>query len=789
MPGGRGRLLLDGFLGIGTGLALLFPLIMLGAHSLRLSGMGEESVGYRYFYSLRILNSENERPWLPQGQLMGVVHEAIQRILTWTGHPASEVYPRIELFSYLAAALPFVIAIPIFIWAVRPLDVFIGKVLLALAAIAVSYEPRAGGGYHLAIPDYYTWVIPLALIALGWVFRVLRQEPKGGLKRAILLGIFAGCCLAVKPTYCVLALIVALVLCVRSATVRDAFTLCFASSFIAVQVSYLITLLYYRGDNIVALRHFEPAAFEGLSRDAAGNVWQWLEVAVLGNSFDATKIVLVWPCFLILALIYLPRRLVTFSLLPSAVLTVVLAYQRFYPPTLIELNMFGLTGMAIWIREGGPALRKNVSEWARHQRIRVGISPFWLGSGFALALGLLSARGMWTFVRLFEPCYVASAQANLRLDSFLAAHPGRTLFVVPDNNFRPTTVDSAIYKGGTNLYEDVWEKAAFVPSLFPNRDYIIHAGNLAIHPDRYDTLVYVALKGQEKKALEENSALYDIHQDLFSCPFEANLSLGPTNFFLPAIANSITFRSMYSPIASHTDRVLIGCVRKPVIGERPAEASENAIYSEGQLLMVEDQRVTRLTGVEGQVTQVLTLGAWDEERRTLAGLPAVRRSERWVVDTSSMQPAATRRNFETLASSHPSSDFWLGQALSVTRMSDEVGTFLRVRARKPLLYAGVYSAKPINSLDGAPMTVRAQVRTYAGQVASLLADDVTQPSGQPRRYEQKSKQAEQWAELTLHIPKIQFAESSDHIGLEIDRLRGGDYFDIRFLEGYIGVRP
>jgi hypothetical protein len=122
-------------------------------------------------------------------------------------------------------------------------------------------------------------------------------------------------------------------------------------------------------------------------------------------------------------------------------------------------------------------------------------------------------------------------------------------------------------------------------------------------------------------------------------------------------------------------------------------------------------------------------------------------------------------------------------------MSDEVGTFLRIRARKPLLYAGVYTAKPIDSLDDAPMTVRAQVRTYAGQVASLLADDITEPGGQPRRYEQTSKQTGQWAELTLHIPKVQFAESSDHIGLEIDRLRGGDYFDIRFLEGHIGVRP
>ena len=521
---GRGSLLLDGLLAALTGLALLFPLLLFGTQGFRLSGMGEESVGYRYFYSLRILYTRNERPWLPQGQLIGLVHEAIQYMLTSIGHPPSELYPRIELFSYVAASLPLVLAVPAFLWAVRPLSKALGKVLLALAIIAVSYEPRAGGGYHLAIPDYYSWVIPLGLITLGWALRALQQEPEGGFKRAVLLGTFAGCCLAVKPTYCILALIVGIVLCFRSRSVKDAFALSFAAPLIAVQVSYLITLLYYRGSNAVALLHFEPAAFEGL-RDPTASLWDWLQVALLANPPDATKLALVWPVFLTVCLIYLPRRLVTLSLLPSAILTLVLAFERFYPPTLIELNIFWLTGAAIWMQEVGPSMWQALSEWAREQS-HIKVSPVWMGGGVVLALGLLVAHEMWTFVRLFQPCYAASTQASLLLDRFLSAHPGRTLFLVPDNNFRPTTVDSSIYKGGANLSEDLWENGAFVPSLFPNRDYIIGKGNPAIRPDHHDTLVYVALRGRERDPAE--------HQQPLRCPPGAfQLLLGSESGFGP----------------------------------------------------------------------------------------------------------------------------------------------------------------------------------------------------------------------------------------------------------------
>src|SRR5690606_39079450 len=54
----------------------------------------EESVGFRYVHSLRILYGY-EHPWLPPGQLQGILHIAVQKLLTLFGHPIDEFFPRI----------------------------------------------------------------------------------------------------------------------------------------------------------------------------------------------------------------------------------------------------------------------------------------------------------------------------------------------------------------------------------------------------------------------------------------------------------------------------------------------------------------------------------------------------------------------------------------------------------------------------------------------------------------------------------------------------------------------
>ncbi len=781
----------DRALALLTCLALLLPLLVFGAQAIRLSGMGEESVGYRYFYSLRILYSPGDRPWLPQGQLAGLLHEIIQRLLSLLGRPLGEIYPRIEWFSYAAAAFPLLLAGPAFAWAIRPLRWRPGKFILAIAVVAISYEPRSGGGYHLVLPDYYTWILPTALIAIGWAFRALDAPPQEGIRRAVLLGLFAAACLSLKPTYVLLALLVGMVLLIRSATARDAFALCIIAPCIAVQMSYLLTLAYYAGDNKAALKHFHPEAFEGLARDSAANIGEWLEIALFGNPPDFTKVVLLWPLFLALCLLFLRRRFITLAVLSAALLSLVPAYTRFYPPTLIEVNAFGLVGMAIWMRAAGADLWDSISEWLRWQFPRRRIAVRRWVPALILVFAAVGAWRVWMFFFLFQPVYAASTNASRELDAFVSAHSGRTLFIVPDNNFRPTTVDSAIYKGGVVLYKDFWDRNAFVPGLFPQRDYIIRTGNEAIQPDRYDALVFVSLQGQEVATLSDLAERYSFPSELFTCPWRADLGLGPTNFFLPSISAGIRFRTMYAPIAPDLHRVLIGCVRKPIIQEQPAAAFEPAIYSQGDLFLPERDGLVRLTGTEGQTTTVTNLGSWNESEGGLEGLDATVGSSRWQFEPFPGDPMASE-DLLALASPGSPTSFRLshgGTPFLVRRLSDRTGTFLRIQALQPVLRAGIYAKHPLAALEGAPLTARAEMRLSPGHLAGLWVDDVRASGQAAVRYETRSNRTGEWVALQVQVRNTEFPDPADRIGLEIEGMRGGDYFDLRLMEASLGVRP
>src|SRR5437899_12691834 len=104
MPLRERRTILTVFSGTLMAGSLLALLAILATHHLTLTGMTEESTGYRYFYTLRMLYGRGERPWLPQGQLPGLTHLLIQAGLTLSGFSPTSLFPRIDLFAYLAAA-------------------------------------------------------------------------------------------------------------------------------------------------------------------------------------------------------------------------------------------------------------------------------------------------------------------------------------------------------------------------------------------------------------------------------------------------------------------------------------------------------------------------------------------------------------------------------------------------------------------------------------------------------------------------------------------------------------
>ena len=97
---------------------IMFPVALLWADGAPLNGLVQESGGYRYYNTLRLLHGE--RPWQPQAQILGLVHLGLQLGLTAAGYPeASE--ERFELWIRLGQAVTPILTVVAFWWAVGPI--------------------------------------------------------------------------------------------------------------------------------------------------------------------------------------------------------------------------------------------------------------------------------------------------------------------------------------------------------------------------------------------------------------------------------------------------------------------------------------------------------------------------------------------------------------------------------------------------------------------------------------------------------------------------------------------
>src|SRR5882762_14378 len=128
------------------------------------SGLFEESVGYRYFYSLRLAFG-GEHSFLPQGQFPTLVHVMVQWALS-AFYPTDQLFPRIDVFSLAVVAIPSILATVAAYYALVRLP-WPGMIVTAACALLLLASPKlfAGIGWT-AMPDYHIWTIPLAFLCL-----------------------------------------------------------------------------------------------------------------------------------------------------------------------------------------------------------------------------------------------------------------------------------------------------------------------------------------------------------------------------------------------------------------------------------------------------------------------------------------------------------------------------------------------------------------------------------------------------------------------------------------------
>src|SRR5262249_33612101 len=179
--------------------ALLWPIVWVAWNGWTLTGLYEESVGYRYFYSLRALYEPSASLFMPHGQTVELVQKLVQLGLTAAGYPPTQVEPRIDYFVYASVFIFQLLNIAAFAWMVAAIRSFSGAILSATFWALPFYTAGLSAPYTLLHPDYHALEAGFALLTAGTMIRTA-QRPGLEIGRAIWMGVFAGFAISTKVT-------------------------------------------------------------------------------------------------------------------------------------------------------------------------------------------------------------------------------------------------------------------------------------------------------------------------------------------------------------------------------------------------------------------------------------------------------------------------------------------------------------------------------------------------------------------------------------------------------------
>ena len=199
----------------------------------------------------------------------------------------------------------------------------------------------------------------------------------------------------------------------------------------------------------------------------------------------------------------------------------------------------------------------------------------------------------------------------------------------------------------------------------------------------------------------------------------------------------------------------------------------------------------RLRAREDQSIRLANVGMWVPETGKFGGLTAVYNGGQWRVDTQHIRAENLNSRFETGSFQDPIPGWSISPAeaeYEITRMQDNDGPFIRVRALKPSSYLAINGAAPLPDLDGLPVTVYGQIRAYRTVEQKLT---VHRPgvadAGLPMA--DYTNRPGQWNGLSVKLPRVERPTTSDNFSLGLYDVQAGDIFDIRELSLFVGLLP
>lgn len=431
-----------------------------------LSGFVEESVGYRYFYSLRMAFG-HEHPWLPQGQLPTLFHVLIQHALSWVGLPENQLFPRVDIFDVVASAGPGILAIFALYLVLVRLSVA-GAVALAAGTVVLMTSPDLPMQAAWAImPDYHVWVLPIAFAGLATLIRVHDRQTARQWGLLVWAGGLGGLATAVKLTFVLFSLPAIIVLIAGSPHDTCRWRNCLVAIWIigatAILVHDAILWAYY--GRLAFLDHFNDMA-EFVRTNTSS-----MSLAALVDFVTPRPIVWVVAAapFVLLVLGLLLRSFPTIVVALTGALSLYLASRRLYSHTLIEVNAFAAVefGQAIWLLS-----------------LTLNSATIWLRA-IALPLVLtaaLATRSLVIKVGCVMTQIASNERAYARWREALGADAGPIQILTTENPFRLNSIESALCKGGMNIFDPRWGVSPYIAKLFPNFKCAVSKASVPLGP-------------------------------------------------------------------------------------------------------------------------------------------------------------------------------------------------------------------------------------------------------------------------------------------------------------------
>jgi hypothetical protein len=479
---------------------LLWPLCWLILNRVSLTAFYEESVGYRYFYTLRQLY-EPAYLFLPQGQTVNLLFKSVHAALGVLGFPATQIRPRIDYFCIISIAAFQLINIGAF-WCLlrqspRGANAFVAAVFWLLPAYALG--PTTG--YILLMPDYLAVEPAIVMLSAALLLKVY-GDVQWTRTNTVWLAVLLGCALATKVTLAILPGIAVLFLALNSLP-RVSSVLSAAATIAAGLLVWGIITCIDVAFVPHSLAYYASGLFDfirtGGGRDVPPESWLWWIVHRAGDASPITAVVYLAP-FLGLAALALARdrKSLTFlgSLLLGAVVYSVILYRRDYYVTLIDSGFY--TFMFAWcVWCVALTKRRGISAYARTA----------VGATVAFLLAILFAQQLFAYVAETLPAIEQSAKTEQELEKLNQGIAGRRLWLVPDNFGRPISLESAIMKGGSST-RGVWLEpdSALIRQAAPDLEFRFERNDSrAINFDDYSAIFFMAKEDLQarERALNE----------------------------------------------------------------------------------------------------------------------------------------------------------------------------------------------------------------------------------------------------------------------------------------------